>query len=174
MSNDRNVTRTTNEEKTTGINGAGANHQLPASLSQTEKGPARTQTGSGKKRSKIPFIAAGAAVLVVIAALVFFFLGRNDNSFAAKAANAKFDEITIVCHSQLHVGESIPLAVDTGDILFFATSSNITWSVDDSSVAYVSMEGDGALVGVSEGKVTITAEINGITDSKEIEVIAAE
>ena len=173
MSNDRNVTRTTNEEKTTGINGAGANQQIPAALSQTEKGLAPTQTGSGKKRSKIPFIAAGAAVLVVIAALIFF-LGRNDNSFAAKAANAKFDEITIVCHSQLHVGESIPLAVDTGDTLFFATSSNITWSVDDSSVAYVSMEGDGALVGVSEGKVTITAEINGITDSKEVEVIAAE
>ena len=134
----------------------------------------RLQAGSGKKQSKIPFIVAGAAaVLVVIAALIFF-LGRNDNSFAAKAARAQFDEITIVCPSRLHVGETAPLSVDTGEFLFFASSSNITWTIDDTSVAYVSKEGDGALVGVSEGKVTITAEIKGITDTKVVEVVAAE
>ncbi len=174
MSNDRNATRTPKMEKTTGMNGAGANQQIPAALSQTENGPARTQTGSGKKRSKIPFIAAGAIVLVLIAVLVFFLLGRDDNSFQAKAARANFDEITIVCNSTLHVGETIPLSVNTGDFIFFASSSNITWTVDDTSVAYISKEGDGALVGVSEGKVTITAEIKGITDTKEVEVIAAE
>ncbi len=142
--------------------------------SQTEKRPDRIQTGSGKKRSKIPFIAAGAAVLVVIAALLFF-LGRPPrNSFSEKAANASFDKITIVCPDSLHVGETVPLSVDTGDFLFLASSSNITWTIDDSSVAYVSTKGDGALVGASEGKVTITAEINGITDSKEVEVVAAE
>ena len=162
-------------------------YESPAAPFQREKGPDRIQTGSPKKRSIIPFIVAGGVVLVVIAALVFF-LGssgsKNSNSHqagsagstgSAKSSGSSFSEIDIVCpDSSMHVGETMPIAVKAGDKVYFAASPNITWSVDNSSVAYVSTEGDGALVGVSEGKVTITAEINGITDSEVIEVIAAE
>ena len=127
----------------------------------------------------IPFIAAGAAVLVVIAALVFF-LGssgsKTDSSYQAgsegstgskKSSGSNFAKITIVCpSSSMHVGETMPIFVKAGDKVYFAASPNITWSVDNTSVAYISTEGDGALVGVSEGKVKVTAEINGITDSE--------
>ena len=139
----------------------------------------RIQTGPEKKRSMIPFIAAGAAVLVVIAALVFF-LGssgsKTDSSYQAgsegstgskKSSGSNFAKITIVCpSSSMHVGETMPIFVKAGDKVYFAASPNITWSVDNTSVAYISTEGDGALVGVSEGKVKVTAEINGITDSE--------
>ena len=177
-----------NVEKPTGMAGNGANiQQIPPAPFQRETGQDRIQTGPEKKRSMIPFIAAGAAVLVVIAALVFF-LGssgsKTDSSYQAgsegstgskKSSGSNFAKITIVCpSSSMHVGETMPIFVKAGDKVYFAASPNITWSVDNTSVAYISTEGDGALVGVSEGKVKVTAEINGITDSEVIEVIAAE
>ena len=168
-----------NVEKPTGMAGNGANiQQIPPAPFQRETGPDRIQTGPEKKRSMIPFIAAGAAVLVVIAALVFF-LGssgsKTDSSYQAgsegstgskKSSGSNFAKITIVCPSSMHVGETMPIFVKAGDKVYFAASPNITWSVDNTSVAYISTEGDGALVGVSEGKVKVTAEINGITDSE--------
>ena len=169
-----------NVEKPTGMAGNGANiQQIPPAPFQRETGQDRIQTGPEKKRSMIPFIAAGAAVLVVIAALVFF-LGssgsKTDSSYQAgsegstgskKSSGSNFAKITIVCpSSSMHVGETMPIFVKAGDKVYFAASPNITWSVDNTSVAYISTEGDGALVGVSEGKVKVTAEINGITDSE--------
>ena len=168
-----------NVEKPTGMAGNGANiQQIPPAPFQRETGQDRIQTGPEKKRSMIPFIAAGAAVLVVIAALVFF-LGssgsKTDSSYQAgsegstgskKSSGSNFAKITIVCPSSMHVGETMPIFVKAGDKVYFAASPNITWSVDNTSVAYISTEGDGALVGVSEGKVKVTAEINGITDSE--------
>ena len=137
-----------------------------------------------KGKSKMPLIVAAAAVLI-IAVLVFakgFGSGSSGSSSGHTSSNTsgsttsskKVQSVSIVCKSPVHVGETVMLGLNTGDVTYYASSPNVTWTVSDPSIAYVSTDGDGGLVGVSEGTVTIKAELDGVTDSINVEVIAAE